>query len=551
MRFFGREPNGNPPQEEVEQVETPPQNGNGYEQRLQNGEYLGILESYAVSWDMEKAGRDVWQNFFDAAGGTVDGVRYQIAEEGEDENKHYIVTVEGDAEYDYRKLLHIGGTSKEDDSTAGGFGEGSKILSLVLLRDQGFSDVKFGSSDWQLDFSLQQLPEGVYDKPVRGLTAQLAKGEKRQGNFIQLTTSDPEKAKAIITARDLFFSSENPDFQAPTADVKFDEGGGAGFKFLGLDERGYLNKGHLYDAGQRRHFDKDEKWETVDGVNIWSWNKVFGKDRDRGSISRQALEKNLIEPMIAKLSQEEIVRSLEELGPVWEGGKTWSYEVTYKIMDHSVKKLAAENVRLEFPETYLANSAFMPMYISEALKSQGYTLCHNFFEKIGMKAAAEKFREMQEHLKSEPSPEQQQRIETLQQAVNLLQQAFEGGKIAKEIANKEVWLFDRAKENSIVHGQYNEAFVWLSEDILKRPFPEALATYLHEIDHKSGSDQSAEFSYALTNTLRDVVATLLSDPEIFAKFSNLQQRWQLIKLPENESETQELNGDNNAPKPES
>src|SRR3989344_219762 len=164
MRFFGRSAENNPSPQEADVVEAPPQNGNGYEKRLLDGEYLGILESYAVSWDMEKAGRDVWQNFFDAAGGTVDGVRYQVAEEGEDENKRYVVTVEGDAEYDYRKLLHIGGTSKEDNSTAGGFGEGSKILSLVLLRDQGFTDVKFGSSDWQGDFPLPGGPAGVYDK---------------------------------------------------------------------------------------------------------------------------------------------------------------------------------------------------------------------------------------------------------------------------------------------------------------------------------------------------------------------------------------------------
>ena len=530
MRFFGRSAENNPSPQEADVVEAPPQNGNGYEKRLLDGEYLGILESYAVSWDMEKAGRDVWQNFFDAAGGTVDGVRYQVAEEGEDENKRYVVTVEGDAEYDYRKLLHIGGTSKEDNSTAGGFGEGSKILSLVLLRDQGFTDVKFGSSDWQVDFSLREVPEGVYDKPIRGLTAQLAKGEKRPGNFVQLTTNDPEKAQAIIATRELFYSSENPDFQDPTIDFRSEEGGG-GFKFLGLNDYGQLNKGHLYDAGQRRHYVEDGKWETVEGVNIWGWSKVFGKDRDRGSISRQALDSNLIEPLIASLPQEQIIHALEEMGPVWDSGKAWSHEVTYKIMEKAVGKLATEGVQLDFPDTHLASSAFLPMYIKDALKAQGYTICHHFFEKIGMKEAAEKFREMQEHLKTEPTPEQQQRIDTLKQAVELLQQAFQSGRLAKEITSKEIWLFSKSKENSIVHGQYNEAFVWLSEERLTGSFSEALATYLHEIDHKHGSDQSAEFSYALTDTLRDVITALLSEQEMYVQFSALQKRWESIQVP--------------------
>ncbi len=534
MRWFGRGESGIHPQPDDVAA---PQERDSYEKRLENGEYLGILETYAVSWDMEKAGRDVWQNFFDAAGGTVDGVRYNVSEvEADDDSKTYIVQIEGDAQYDYRKLLHIGGTSKNDDSTAGGFGEGSKILSLVLLRDQGFSDVKFGSGDWSIDFSLQEVPEGVYDQPVKGLTAKLTKSDARPGNYILLTTSDPEKANAIIKSRELFYSSENGDFQNSTIDKHLEGGGGGGFKFLGHDRYGHLNKGHLYDAGQRRHFDKDDKWETVGGVNIWTWNKVFGKDRDRGVVSSRSLEKDLIEPLIASMSQEEIIHSLREMFSAWEVGKVSFYETASKIMEHGVKKLAAEDVRLQFPDTHLASSAFLPSYISDALKQQGYTICHHFFEAIGMKGAAEKFQEMQEHLKTEPKPEQQKKIDVLQRTVEELQQIFRDGKIAKELVNKDIWLFSRDKEKSIIHGQYNEAYVWLSEELLTEQFPQAIATYLHEIDHQFGTDQSAEFSYALTDTLRDMIAALLSSPEAFAKFTKLQQEWDQIKIPVSQTE---------------
>lgn len=529
MKWFERGTSGNPPPDKAVVGEPAPLKTTGYEERLKRGEYLGILETYAVSWDMEKAGRDVWQNFFDAAGGTVDGVRFAIYEQGEDGNKQYIVRVEGDADYDYRKLLHIGGTSKGDSATAGGFGEGSKILSLILLRDQGFTDVQFGSKDWIIDFSLQQVPEGTYDQEVRGLTARLTNTEERSGNYILLTTQELEKAQAIINARELFYSEDNPDFQNPTIDKRPENGGIGGFKFLGLDKNNRLNNGHLYDAGQRRHYQVDNKWDTVEGVNIWTWNKVFGKDRDRGTVSRQSLEKEVIEPLIASLSSEEIIHSLEEMGPVWETGKASFYEMAYKIMEHGVKKLAAENVRLEFPETHLSCNSFLPLYISDALKEQGYTICHNFFEKIGMKGALEKFHEMQEHLRTEPSPEQQQRIELLQQAVQLLKDVFQQGKIKKLIENKDIWIFSRGNENSIINGQYNESYVWLSEELLNEQFPQAMATYLHEIDHKSGNDQSAEFSYALTDTLRDVISAMLSNPEIFSQFLQLQESWNSVE----------------------
>ncbi len=63
--------------------------------------YLHLLTTYNVPWDAEKTARDVWQNFFDGQGGTLDRVRY-TTQEGQ-------VTVSGDSEYDYSHLLHMGG----------------------------------------------------------------------------------------------------------------------------------------------------------------------------------------------------------------------------------------------------------------------------------------------------------------------------------------------------------------------------------------------------------------------------------------------------------
>ena len=57
---------------------------------------------------------------------------------------------------------------------------------------------------------------------------------------------------------------------------------------------------------------------------------------------------------------------------------------------------------------------------------------------------------------------------------------------------------------------------------LGKPFHEALATYLHEIDHRHGSDQSAEFSYALTDTLGVVIGEVTRQPELYRE---LERRW--------------------------
>ena len=44
-----------------------------------------------------------------------------------------------------------------------------------------------------------------------------------------------------------------------------------------------------------------------------------------------------------------------------------------------------------------------------------------------------------------------------------------------------------------------------------------MAIYLHELDHEHGSDYSAEFSYALTDTLGLAIKNIILQPEIYQK----------------------------------
>ena len=52
-----------------------------------------------------------------------------------------------------------------------------------------------------------------------------------------------------------------------------------------------------------------------------------------------------------------------------------------------------------------------------------------------------------------------------------------------------------------------------------------MATYLHELDHKYGSDQSAKFSYALTDTLAELIGAMADNPQLAQKFKELSERW--------------------------
>ena len=151
------------------------------EKILTNGQplkkYLGILDSYGVSWPLEKAARDTLQNFFDGNNQTLNGIDINI--EKRERSDDYAIRIKGNAEYDHRMLLHLGGTTKEDSRfTAGGIGEGAKILALVLLRDYDFSQVRFRSQDWIVDFAMDNVPESDYVERRKGLFAIISKAQQ-------------------------------------------------------------------------------------------------------------------------------------------------------------------------------------------------------------------------------------------------------------------------------------------------------------------------------------------------------------------------------------
>ena len=505
--------------EEAVIVESPKEvkPGESFESEMIRGKYLQILESYGVSWSPEKVSRDVLQNFFDGNGGSLDGIAVDIDEQ---ENGDRVVKIEGDSEYDYRKLIHLGGSSKSGDSTSvGGFGEGTKIMSLVMLRDMGIESVKFGSGDWQLEFYLDKVDEQSYDKPINGLFAKLTKIDPpNKGNFVEfrIPGNNPrmkEYLEVFGRSTDLFRNSDNPDFQNPTY-----ENDNFGMVFLGKDK-----KGNFYDGGQRRHYDKGE-WQTVEGFNIWTRTAAFKADRDRGTVSRSDFSEKVIGPAIKSMSVEEtktLVINLEEL---WPSGATLSYQVSGSILDKSIDSLATKKISLEFDEKYLADDTWGNRTLTESLKAKGYTICTGSFKRIGMKAVSERFLEMQSHYKKELNPDQEGKIKLLRNLGERILSTETKPKRIEDLKSKEVWVYSREDEKSIVNGQYNTDFVWMAEEVLSGSFEEALSIYGHELAHKYGSDQSADFSYALTDIQTLFIRFLMNADR--SEIEDIKKQWQ-------------------------
>lgn len=227
-----------------------------------NGEYTRILTTYDVKWDQEKTARDVWQNFFDANGHTLDGVTSSVIQNPDGSARF---SINGTAEYDYQHLLHMGGSTKTGDvQSAGGFGEGAKVASLVLLRDFGASEVVYESKDWRVTFYLDKVRDyRNEDNPAQGLYYEVEKVPFQVGSRFNVILPDQETAKLFTDSKDLFYHKDNPDFQDPDY-----EGEVGGFKIhVG-------RKGNIYEAGQRRQYHPYDK-EKASYKNIEPVSKVI------------------------------------------------------------------------------------------------------------------------------------------------------------------------------------------------------------------------------------------------------------------------------------
>ncbi len=269
--------------EELEQQKVSPDLVVELIKQLEHGRYIGPLETQPISWSDTKIYRDIVQNFFDgmkevAGRPTLDGVRFSsetVKGKKKEDPRFTQFLVQSPAEYDHRYLLHHGGTTKAtDESVAGGFGEGLKIASFLLMK-QGVTDqIELGSDHWRAKYYLQELPKEEYPERVRGLylRAEFVK-DATDGNFLRFKTSENIGLgiKNHLQEMENFFWHEgHPDFANPTYENTL-----GGFRLLPPGSRG-----NLYVAGQRYEYGKAEEWNhAVPGGTCLDFQEGIGKNK--------------------------------------------------------------------------------------------------------------------------------------------------------------------------------------------------------------------------------------------------------------------------------
>ena len=495
-----------------------------------------VSESYADSlvWNNDKIARDLMQNFYDGHGQTLDGVKFDVKPT---QDGKYKVKIQGKSTYSPDKAILLGESSKKnDDKAAGNYGEGLKMVVLKLLREKGASEVNIAADNWKVNW---QFEDSGFGKKV--LAYQLDEVPQINGNYIEFDTDNVDFIKSIIGSFDKFYHYNNPSFKCP--DFEND--------IVGINLTDKNHRGKFYIAGQA--FEVDGDYEALKGMEIYIKKKpplshkgeyIFDPSRDRTSLTRDNMEA-LGAWVTSKdnMSKEDAVKLLHSVENYWDIGTRQS------MFKHNTKGTAfiaglikgaydRDDLHIQFPEKYVADSVFVSPSLADMYTNAGYKVCSSYFRSMGMESLEELVKETRKHKPLEPTEAEKNKILLLKEAINLLAPVLkEDNMFSDEELDTKIFIYDRksGNEDAAYDNVTGEAIVdrkktlgfWLDRTAMKEgSFSNLLSTSLHELTHKFGGDSSEIFSYKLTDVMEKVFKAINENPNLAQQLKVLEKAWE-------------------------
>ncbi len=490
---------------------------------------IGISEEYSesVRWNSDKVARDIMQNFYDGHGQTLDGVKMAFTPAG---NGRYRVRIDGKSTYTPDKAVILGASGKRGDTnSAGGYGEGLKMAVIKLLKDYGAGDVKVASDNWQSVFNLAK--SDLCDE--RLLSYSLDRVEPFKGNFVEFETDSMELLQSLRKTVNRFYHSSNPDFRCPDFENSL-----MGIKVLPEGQ-----KGGIYIAGQR--FEFDGNFDGLDGVTMFikpNLNKISVLDQSRDRISLNESNLGSIAMWLARnndMPANDKAKLLKSLERYWDH-KNYGQEgpidsFVENFLRYIDQRDVVKKLHIKFPEKYVAYSGASPEIVN-GLKMNGYKVCKPQFSNIGMPTIRDIMGDARAHDVVIPNDTQKKKILILKEALRKLSPSLKDKHFTADELDAHIYMFDRtsSRDSRLHSNALAEAIVdrgvskgfWIDQGYLDRAsFNDVLETALHELSHKAGGDESAEFSYKLTDVNRDAIGQLLDDIKSRNEIQALASLW--------------------------
>ncbi|KZL88566.1 hypothetical protein [Clostridium magnum] len=504
---------------------------------------LNLIFDYPVCWSKYQVLRDFIQNFYDSVSCDKFDERfsYQITKE------NVLIFTSKNVEFSYEWLIHIGASTKRENSEkyAGYFGEGFKIASLCSIRDYDWN-ISIASKNWYLDvITSETLIDGKQLKSLSYNVKEFSSSTK--DTILKIYPFYEEDLETLQAAIFSFYYPGNP--------------------LLGET----LYKDNVCAIYKRSNKAKPPKYPYTyncdgNGIVFASYQALGSfelpfvfclhdyklKDRDRKLFSKIDVI-NIIVGVIVKCSSEVSYALLSEFRQYWYSYPTekYGYNSYYSIIKNLIFKISSSTKYLTSFKNIYPNLLWADK-IQKNKKSDlnkrtealcwyehnraKYTLVQDNFKLLGYMSIEEACdNDNGFSLTRDPYESEIKYFNILEDCMHDL---FSDFFYVKSIPKYKVIVNNSSSvdgfanciklNESIVndHGlkiRYKLPIIALKIKLLtKNTFSDALSTYLHELCHVFGGDNSAKFSFALTIVLNILI-------EQTNRLSIYKKRWEEIQ----------------------
>jgi hypothetical protein len=486
---------------------------------------LHLIFDYPVHWSKFKVLRDLLQNFYDAVGHREWHRRFSWqCEDGR------LQLNAQDVGFSHDWLLHIGASTKREaiGEYAGYFGEGFKIAALCALRDHDWQ-IELASRDWRLQVTTE--PVRVDGRNLTSLAYRIWHDEpRREDTALWIEPFRATDRDTVECAFLSFFAESNPLFGEPVWNSpegavflrskhpkppgfpQTSEARGSGIVFAGYQALGSLELPLVVCSHRIR------------------WN-----DRERSNFFRMDVVR-VVEDIAARLPPEAAMRVLPYFRRWWSQypRRRYDFDSWHRVvgtLTHQVSRSPehAEQWRERFPHLLCAAPIKRADIAARNRRRQAldwlgrerrkYRLVQEGFATLGYGSLETACEAADGFSVARPPTEHERRLIGLLET--FVERVFPGWFGAAPLPPCRVLTHDQSVWMGMAVSQpcrepvknprgwmirHRLSSVALMPGLFRAERgPEALSTYLHELAHCFGGDQSGSFAQALTGMLEVVL----------------------------------------------
>lgn len=500
--------------------------------RLNVTQDAGIKIRYGtkLQWSNFKIARDLLQNYYDGHGHTLEGVNIEVNKTADGK---YKIKISGESSWDYSHLDQMGSSTKHDPLDAGGYGEGTRAVAVSLLSKADITNVKYASGDWAMTYG-----RSSDDLKSAYMTQTLSKNsEKVKGSTVEFETENADIAHKLLEAKDYFNHPHNLDFK----NLDFEN------EFFGFKLKDDGAKGNIYLI--QRYETDGESNNGLRGATIVfktqpnhptlvekSGGEQFelGTGVDRAQIPSYDVNR-ILSRYVKTMTDEELTQTISSMEKFWGESGTEKDRLNDMYVPF-VREAHKRGLGIDFKDTHYVYLDKPSTSSYDMAKNLGYKIANKSMKDVGMQSFNAKDESKLPH---QPTEEQSKEIRLLEEGVRILQECTDLSTkdlLNSDEVNKPTYMFSEGD-----HGTGAEAIIeageyqghWMRDShLLLQNYVGNLATFLHEISHKSGGDESEVFSRQLTKLQSHITNAIMHNPNAFKKLQTLSKMFDEVRSQE-------------------